>query len=235
LKRSQFVVGAVRALRGLKADLRVLAWLAERNGKITQYLESHETKKLQIGASNNVLDGWLNTDIFLNHRSIIYLDATRRFPFPDNTFDYVMSEHMIEHIEYRGAEFMLRECLRILKPGGRVRFATPDLQVLMALYSQDKTDAQKHYLDWAIANLMPDVTNCREVFVINNFFRAWGHMFLYDKQTLSHLLKVSGFREIKFHKPASSDDTNLRNIEGHGREITEDINQFETMVVEGCK
>lgn len=235
LKRSEFIVGLAKALRGLKRDMLVLVWLTRRNGKIADYLKAHPMKKLQLGTSNNILEGWLNTDIYLNHDSVVYLDATKRFPFDDNTFDYIMSEHMIEHVAYHTAQVMLKECFRVVKRGGRVRFATPDLRVLLALHCTEKTDAQTNYIDWAVARFMPEVLECKEVFVINNFFRAWGHCFLYDQETLYHALYTAGFRDIKFYKPGDSEDPMLKNLESHGREITEDINQFETIVVEGRK
>ena len=236
LKRSQFLVGISQALRGLKTDLLVLFWVSRRNGTIDEYLNTHPTKKLQLAASNNLLSGWLNTDIFLNHKGVAYLDATRRFPFKDNTFDYIMAEHMIEHLSYSGAQVMLKECFRVLKPGGRVRIATPDLDVLLAVRAKDKSDAQTHYVGWATAQFLPDVRECAEVFVINNFFREWGHSFLYDQATLDHALSISGFGAIKFFKPGASEDHHLENLECHGRELgSEDINQFETMVAEGLK
>src|SRR5215469_10161197 len=157
LKQSQSIVGLVRAFRGLKQDMWVLIWSAKRRGQISRYLKISQLKKLQLGTSNNVLEGWLNTDVFPKHDSVVYLDVTRRFPFDADTLDYIMAEHMIEHIDYQAAQFMLRECFRVLKPGGRVRFATPDLRVILALHSREKTDAQKSYIEWAITRLMPDV------------------------------------------------------------------------------
>jgi len=236
LKRSQFLVGLAQALRGLRRDVCVLVWLIKRNGKIVDYLNAHPVRKLQIATSNNLLPGWLNTDIFLNQDTVVYLDATRRFPFDDNTFDYVMAEHMIEHVEYREAQVMLRECFRVLKPGGRVRVATPDLRFLLALYSREKTDFQRHYIEWAVARFLPEVRACKDVFVINNFFHAWGHRFLYDQETLYYALSTSGFCGIMFYKPGDCEDPVLKNLESHGRELqAEDINQFETIVVEGRK
>ena len=236
LKRSEFIVGLVRALRGLTRDMRVLVWTAKRKRMISRYLESQNLKKLQLGASNNFLHGWLNTDISLNHSSVVYLDVTTRFPFDNNTFDYIMSEHMIEHVPFQAAQTMLRECYRVLRPGGRVRFATPDLRVLLALHACEKTDAQRRYIDWAVERFMRDVQQCKDVFVINNFFQSWGHRFLYDQETLYHALHIVGFRDIKFYKPGASDDPTLRNLEFHGKELqSEEINQFETIVAEGRK
>jgi len=236
LKRSQFILGLAKASRGLERDIRVLVWLLKRKAQIADYLKTNGIKRLQLGTSNNILAGWLNTDVYPNHAPVVFMNATARFPFEDETFDYVMAEHMIEHIEYEAAQVMLRECYRVLKPGGRVRFATPDLAVLVALHSKEKTEAQKHYIDWLVARLMPDVRNCKDVFVINNSFRAWGHSFLYDRETLLGALEAQGFCEIKFYKPGESDDPVLQNLETHGREIgAEDINQFETIVAEGLK
>jgi predicted SAM-dependent methyltransferase len=235
LKRSQFFIGVAKALRGLKRDIYVLIWTIKRNRRIADYLKSHRVMKLHLGASDHVLDDWLNTDISPHSKSVVYLDATKRFPFGDSTFHYIVGEHMIEHLEYHGAEVMMRECFRILKPGGRVRFATPDLQVLLALYSEDQTETQRKYIDWAVTRFMPEVRESKNVFVINNFFRAWGHCFLYDQQTLRYALYASGFRDIRFYKPGCSEDPMLRNLESHGKEIGEDKNQFETIVVEGRK
>jgi predicted SAM-dependent methyltransferase len=236
LKRSQFIVGVARAFKGLISDVRVMVWLARRNRVVTDYLNNHPVKKLQLGASNNLLPDWLNTDVCVNHMSVAYLDATRPFPFACNTFDYIMSEHMIEHVPYHAARTTLQECYRVLRPGGRVRFATPDLRVLLALHNKEKTEDQIRYIDWAIARFMPNVQGCRDIFVINNFFYSWGHCFLYDKETLQHVLQTAGFGGIKFYKPGASDDSNLKNLEFHGKELkSEDINQFETIIVEGTK
>jgi len=236
LRRSHFIFGLSKALRGLVQDMRVLVWLAKRRGQISRYQKTSETKKLQLGTSNNFLEGWFNTDIVCNDRRVVYMDATSRFPFSDNSFDYVMAEHMIEHVGYSAGGVILRECFRILKPGGCLRFSTPDLRTLLGLYAKPLSAEQQSYIDWIIQRLMPEVRECKATFVINNAFRAWGHCFLYDQETLHHALLSSGFREIRFCKPGASEDPLLRNLESHGREIEdESINQFETIVVEARK
>src|SRR6185369_8218421 len=95
VKSSSFIVGLVRALRGIGTDVRVLSGVIVRRQVVEAYLRKNEIRKLHIGASNNFLEGWLNTDIVPVQPGVIYLDATRRFPFGEATFDYVMAEHMI--------------------------------------------------------------------------------------------------------------------------------------------
>jgi len=119
LKRSSFVVEIVRAIRAGIVDLRKLYGFARRGPQLERYFRNNPVKKLQLGTSNSSIERWLNTDLLPTSNEVVYLDATRRFPFEDNTFDYVYSEHMIEHIEYDSALFMLRECFRVLKPGGK--------------------------------------------------------------------------------------------------------------------
>ena len=87
---------------------------------IDHYLrETVGPKKLQLGCGRNWLEGWLNSDYYPRTSDIVHLDVTAPLPFSDGVFDYVFSEHVIEHISYHNGVFMLSECLRILKQIGR--------------------------------------------------------------------------------------------------------------------
>jgi predicted SAM-dependent methyltransferase len=234
VKQSGFIVGLVRALRAGLIDLRQLRSLTSRRRQIADYFAAHPVRKLQLGTSHNPLPGWLNTDVVPESADVTYLDATRTFPFADNVFDYIACEHMIEHIDHPGALVMLAESFRILKPGGRIRIATPNLRVIVGLCAAEPTAEQKMYLDWIGKKLEPPPGECAAVFVINNAFRAWGHQFLYDPETLMATLARCGFTGLKSFTPGVSDDPNLRGIEAHGREIgNEAINAFETFIIEG--
>ena len=65
---------------------------------------------------------------------------------------------------------MLRECFRVLKPGGTIRISAPDLRVLVGLFSDDKTTDQEFYIDWMTDKFVPGADFCKEVFLINNAF-----------------------------------------------------------------
>ena len=51
-------------------------------------------------------------------RYIMRMDAGHRWPFEDNSFDAVYSEHMFEHILPMDGSSFIKEMYRILKPGG---------------------------------------------------------------------------------------------------------------------
>ena len=147
---------------------------------------------------------------------MVYLDATRPFPFDGEVFDYVFSEHVIEHLEHPSAVSMLHECFRFPKPGGRICISTPDLRVIIGLLSAERTARQNHYIDWAAESSCRRWTTARRYSLLTIFFRAWGHQFLYDRDVLRVTMTRIGFEDIRFYQPGVSDDENLRGIESHG-------------------
>ncbi|MFL6228331.1 MAG: methyltransferase domain-containing protein, partial [Pyrinomonadaceae bacterium] len=175
----------LRAGRSVLTKSQRAYWLARRRGEIDAYLGAHSPKKLNIGSGSNPLRGWLNTDLFPRGRPRpILLDAARPLPLPDQSFDYIFTEHMIEHVAFERGIALLGECCRVLKPGGTLRVATPDLRVLAGLCRDDKTDLQRRYVRWSVDNFTPDAGMYEESLVVNNFFRNWGHKFIYDEATL---------------------------------------------------
>ena len=45
---------------------------------------------------------------------------------------------MIEHLKYSDGQNMLKESFRVLKPKGKIRISTPDLQFLIDLTKRKK-------------------------------------------------------------------------------------------------
>ena len=81
--------------------------------------------KLHIGGGRRLLDGWLNTDIELIP-NVMRMDATEPFPFAENTFQYLYTEHMIEHVPYQKGARMLQECHRVMRDGAVIQLFGPD-------------------------------------------------------------------------------------------------------------
>jgi len=219
-------------------------------GTIRAYVAANEVRRLQLGAGPNALAGWLNTDIAPAGPGVAYLDATRPFPLTDETFDYVFSEHQIEHIEARHALPMLRECFRVLKPGGHLRIATPDLAVVIGLYEGSGAPAER-YLEYVIGLARGDADSGRgataidaltatpagrRAFVINEVVRWYGHRFIYDEPTLTSLLEQAGFMGVERREVGESGDEMLRGLESHAEAAGDpEMNRFETLVLEATR
>jgi predicted SAM-dependent methyltransferase len=202
---------------------------------IAHHFESHDVRKLHLGCGYRPINGWLNADLVPRRDDVVPLDVTQRFPFEDDCFDFIFSEHMIEHIGFADGQKMLRECFRVLKPCGTIRIATPNLATLVSLYTQQKTDAQLRYIQFSVDRYLRDIGIYRDSFVINNFFRNFGHQFIYDPPTLGDALRRTGFTNIVERNVGESDDESLRGIEQHGQDITDEFNRLETFVLEASK
>jgi predicted SAM-dependent methyltransferase len=215
----------------------------QRSRKYHRYIREHEIKKLQIGCGLNIMDDWLNTDVFITDRTIrdyrsTFLDAAKPFPFNEDTFDYVFCAHMIEHISWKEGLQMLREAYRVLKPGGKIRVATPNIRSLMSLYNLNKDDIQQEYIQYSINLWLPEVAayGLNDVtFVVNNFMRNWGHQFVYDPDILQKSLQLAGFINYCSEKPGESKDVHLQNIEYDQNHPHKDFYNLETMVLEAEK
>lgn len=189
--------------------------------------------KLQLGAGQNRLQGWLNTDL-MPGRDVLHVDVTRRFPFPDGQFDYVFTEHMIEHLPFKRGCHMLQEIHRVLRTGGKLRIATPDFEFLLRLCREHISPQEQEYIAWAIRTFTPDLP-ASSVSVVNNFFRDWGHQYIYDQRTLSQVLSNWGFGDIVRCEVGQSNHPALSGLETHGKWIGDANNRIETLVMEATK
>jgi predicted SAM-dependent methyltransferase len=119
----------------------------------------------------------------------------------------------------------------VLRPGAWIRTATPSLQRLAALFSAEQTDVQRRYVDWAVDTLQPEVAVHLPGVVVNNFFRSWGHRFIYDPETLRHALTSAGFVDVQECRIGESTHSELAGLERHLAEQPE-LNEYETFVLE---
>jgi predicted SAM-dependent methyltransferase len=106
---------------------------------ISNYVKRGGLRRLNLGAQINRAGGWLNVDIMPGVRGV-YLDATNMAAVPDDTFDAVLCEHMIEHVPPLGAQAVMRASYRVLKRGGVARFVTPDLERLARIILDPQED-----------------------------------------------------------------------------------------------
>ena len=196
--------------------------------------------RLHMGCGSNVLDGWYNTDIFPTDERVRFQDATQPFSFEDESFGFIFSEHMFEHIPFLCGVNMLKECYRVLKPGGVFRLSLPTLDFLIKLWIAKDDEDVKDYIDWSLRR--HDISSCvdtikgpKACFVINNFYRLWGHMMIYDVSTIIEMLKNAGFSEVKVVPNDDSEYSELKSVNGHWKIISKKYNDIETTTFEAKK
>jgi predicted SAM-dependent methyltransferase len=110
-------------------------------------------KYVNLGCGHRFHPEWINIDMVSTGPGVIAHDLSRTFPLASGTCDVVYHSHVLEHMRRQSAIFFLSECHRILKPGGIIRIAVPDLETICRIYLEklegarkgDKESAKEHY------------------------------------------------------------------------------------------
>ena len=198
------------------------------------YFQENPSPKLHIGCGRHLLEGWLNADLVPMAPSVLPLDATQPLPMADASFEFIFSEHVIEHMPYPQGCALLGECWRVLKPGGTLRIATPDLAFLIGLYAGEKSAPQQAFMNWSKEAFIPWAPVAEDTFIINNAVRDWGHQFIYDEKVLLRAFTEAGFSSINRCKLMESNHPELSGLENITR-TPEGMLALETMVFEATK
>lgn len=90
--------------------------------------------------------GKLSKERLTQHRNGIfkkvrYLNVSKPFPYQNASFSAVFTCHMLEHLYPPVATHCIRECHRVLAPGGVLRVVIPDLDRLIASYNSAAPNA----------------------------------------------------------------------------------------------
>jgi predicted SAM-dependent methyltransferase len=126
---------------------------------------------------------------FARDHQIEYGDATKGLPVGEASVDVLYSSHMLEHLDRREASEFLREAYRILRPGGILRIAVPDLERQIAEY-QESGDADAFVEGMHLCVSRPRSLAGRLSLLVTG---TRHHQWMYDGRSLSRLLQEHGF------------------------------------------
>ena len=224
--------------------------------------------KLHLGCGLNVVEGWLNVDGSWNARLARYprlrrtlatmhvipreaakvewrgdlriLDVRDPLPFAAASYEAVYASHLLEHLYLDDALRLLRECFRVLRPGGVLRLVVPDLRAIVREYNGEQPfHNSAEYQSTPAADLM----NRRLLFRGpspprgNVFMRVYAalkdfqtHKWMYDADSLVAHVRSAGFAEAAERGLHESRIPDIDRIEHPGRVL-----QGEGICVEAVK
>jgi predicted SAM-dependent methyltransferase len=87
-----------------------------------------KVKRLNWGCGSWAEPGWINSDIAESPGVDIVCDIRDGLPLEDESIDYAVSIHALPEIPYPELVPTLEELRRVLKPGGVLRLALPDIE-----------------------------------------------------------------------------------------------------------
>jgi predicted SAM-dependent methyltransferase len=128
--------------------------------------------KLNLGSGEQELKDYVNLDI---------KKGNAVFPLSDyetGTVDEVRASHILEHYQQSIVKDILREWVRILKPGGIIKIAVPDFDKLARSYAEGK---DLNYTGYILGGQTD----------ANDFHRS-----MFNAETLTGLLRDIGVEEI---------------------------------------
>jgi SAM-dependent methyltransferase len=108
-------------------------WKDAKEGKV--YIDEGQPIRINLGAGSEPEEGWINCDwIAQPHIQKVFNLLEYPWPFDDNSADEMMARDVLEHMpmftpdnKSNPIEFV-RECWRILKPGGKLFMTMPHWQ-----------------------------------------------------------------------------------------------------------
>jgi predicted SAM-dependent methyltransferase len=165
--------------------------------------------KLNFGCGMAPIEGWINIDVSFSAKTDVRWDLRRPFPHEAESCSRIYSESLFELFTPDDGIAFLRDCHRLLAPGGIARMAMPALEDVVSLYISgewkqfDSTKpGYKHY---------QTVQNGAQL--MNAAFRHPDHRWIYDWEDLNRVVEQAGFARITRAEWGQSTHPEFRNLE----------------------
>lgn len=139
-------------------------------------------------------------DYFSRAHEIEFGDVVKGLPLPAGSCDVIYSSHTLEHLDRWEADRFCEEALRVLKPGGVLRVAVPDLRRMAERYLAGG-DADEFVASTLLSVEKPRSLRQRLTLLTVGFR---GHHWMYDGSSLVRLLLRHGFVDPVSLEPGST-------------------------------
>jgi predicted SAM-dependent methyltransferase len=159
--------------------------MAPQQRRRARLLARNSPLRLDLGSGESPIPGWVNVDL-VGHRPDLAWDLSMPLPLAEGSVEAIFTEHLLEHLPPTTALDLIRECYRLLAPGGTLRVGVPDAGAYLRAYNGDG----QGFIEEARPGRPTRLLAVREV------FQEHGHRSAYDFQTLALFIEAGGFRGV---------------------------------------
>lgn len=163
-------------------------WIIKRNGHIN-CKKYNKDIKLNLGGGGIDYPGYLSVDLY-DKRAHIKMDITK-LDFDDNSVTEILASHVFEHLNPYHSTDILREWLRVLKPGGKIVMEMPDIEKLCEKFLKSDTGGR-----YGVLNSIYGSVNTTNEGGPDNITSP--HLFGWWPQSLYDHMSNAGFTNIVF-------------------------------------
>jgi len=103
---------------------------------------------LHLGCGKEILDGFINIDKYFKHNQVLQCDMMH-LPFTENSVDTIYSSHSLEHLPIRPANATLCHWQKVLRKGGMLYIAVPDLEEVCSIMADPNVSEEAKW-DWYV-------------------------------------------------------------------------------------
>jgi predicted SAM-dependent methyltransferase len=119
---------------------------------------------------------------------VLHYDLAYGIPFQDASVPAVYSSHFFEHIAKKDAERLLKECFRVMKPGGMIRIVVPSLETEV----KKMREAVEQYGGGDVKAVQQYLTS--NIIGYNNAYN--NHRWMYNFDEMREVLMGAGFTDV---------------------------------------
>lgn len=144
-------------------------------------------KRLNWGCGAHTATGWINSDVKAEAGVDLVADIREGLPLDRDSIDYAVSIHALPEFAYPELVPVLEELRRVLKPGGTLRLALPDLGRGIDAYMRGDEDYFKVGAD--------EVSSFGGRFIVQMLWHGYSRSLFTTDFTLE-LLERAGFERV---------------------------------------
>lgn len=159
-----------------------------------------EENRLEIGGGPYPTPGFVHVDVDPEAEHLEAYASAWALPIPGGWAQEIVAVHSLEHVEPPRLVPTLREWLRVLAPGGKVRIHVPNTPELMEAFASSEPRDKWRVMGAALGMFCgPTVSAPDELRVRSD------HQLLFDRDLLHGVLTDAGFVEIRDRTEEISD------------------------------